>query len=492
MYDVLGAPTTDAEEFLDHEVMCGLLGLDTGTTIANEVCTEEAVVDPLGFPPLPGEDVVQRGSEIAPLRPVDDFNQTANLLNPQSCLASPISNEDSAPDTKPVALQNRGNDYVFGIGNPASVNVPGVYEAAKLEPLRPIQKPRISRTQTNKKSQTGVCQANRTSRQNITQKGYENRANQDASVSEHVLYTPVAVTDGIYGSTPGLSEAHGASDHDFSGLPEEFLREGQDIIPPIPGNQQSQDTYTAGGESVTFSKSSMGAFNPLHFESNFVFPGPGSTNKVVESYASANLQAAHLPPDETQISSALSFMDMFRIDSIPIPHPGDWKSPSLLSGRPHRDGTKSIPQNQQSKRRVQSKPRVRKPAASKRKMDETEANLSSFALGSSSAQTNLGKHGGGKPGRNGNSKKCDDILMPTVAGVSTIAVQPSRFCHICLRRAGRVTLLACGNALEGSCRKVVCEKCFESFGWDWAAALKPNSMWTCTHCRQAYVSMPPS
>lgn len=489
IYDVFGAPNTDAEKFLDDDVMCGLLGLDPGTTIAHEVCTQEAVVDPLAFQPLPGDDAVQRSSEITPLRQIEEFNQASSIFNPQSCLASPISNEDCPPETNPGAQHSRGNDYVFGIGNPASVNTPGVYEPAKLEPLKSVHKPHTSRTQAIKKSQTGAHQANRTSRQNSLRKGHESRADQEVTISDHLLYTPVAVTDGIYGNTPGLPEASGAANDDFPGLHGEFFTEEQGIIPPIPRNQQPQDMHNTGIESITYSKTSAGMFNPLRIDGNFIFPSPGPANKVVESTPVGNLQTAHLPADDPHLSSALSFMDMFRIDSIPIPHPGDWKTPSLFPGRPHSNGTKSLPQSQrQPKRKLPSKPRVRKPAPSKRKLNETEANLSSFALENNSTQMNLGNNGGGKSARGGNTKKCDDILMPTVDGVSTIAVQPSRFCHICLRRAGRVTLLACGNALEGSCRKVVCEKCFETFGWDWAAALKPNSMWTCTHCRQAYVS----
>lgn len=65
--------------------------------------------------------------------------------------------------------------------------------------------------------------------------------------------------------------------------------------------------------------------------------------------------------------------------------------------------------------------------------------------------------------------------------------QPSRFCHICLRRAERVALMACSRLRSGLCRKVVCEKCFEEFGYDWEAAALPRSGWTCTHCRQVYV-----
>lgn len=67
------------------------------------------------------------------------------------------------------------------------------------------------------------------------------------------------------------------------------------------------------------------------------------------------------------------------------------------------------------------------------------------------------------------------------------ANQPSRFCHICLRRAERVALMACSRLRSGLCRKVVCEKCFAEFGYDWEAAASPRSGWTCTHCRQVYV-----
>lgn len=67
------------------------------------------------------------------------------------------------------------------------------------------------------------------------------------------------------------------------------------------------------------------------------------------------------------------------------------------------------------------------------------------------------------------------------------STQPSRFCHICLRRAERVPLMACGRLRSGLCRKVVCEKCFIEFGYDWDVAASPNSNWLCPHCRKTYV-----
>lgn len=62
--------------------------------------------------------------------------------------------------------------------------------------------------------------------------------------------------------------------------------------------------------------------------------------------------------------------------------------------------------------------------------------------------------------------------------------QPSRFCHICLRRAERMPLMACARLRSGLCRKVVCERCFNDFGYNWRAAAAPDSGWTCTHCRK--------
>ena len=61
---------------------------------------------------------------------------------------------------------------------------------------------------------------------------------------------------------------------------------------------------------------------------------------------------------------------------------------------------------------------------------------------------------------------------------------PSRFCHICSRTAKKVELLACANLASGACRKVVCEKCFSEYNWDWKSAEKNRSSWQCTHCRR--------
>ncbi len=75
-------------------------------------------------------------------------------------------------------------------------------------------------------------------------------------------------------------------------------------------------------------------------------------------------------------------------------------------------------------------------------------------------------------------------LMEDIGGGWKGRSTPSRFCHICSRTAKKVELLACANLASGACRKVVCEKCFAEYKWDWKTAEKNRSSWQCTHCRR--------
>lgn len=61
---------------------------------------------------------------------------------------------------------------------------------------------------------------------------------------------------------------------------------------------------------------------------------------------------------------------------------------------------------------------------------------------------------------------------------------PSRFCHICSRTPKNVRLAVCSQILAGTCRKVVCEKCFGDYGFgNFADALNVRtSTWACPHC----------
>lgn len=69
-------------------------------------------------------------------------------------------------------------------------------------------------------------------------------------------------------------------------------------------------------------------------------------------------------------------------------------------------------------------------------------------------------------------------------GKSKIPQPPSQYCHVCLGKSSKVTVLACSNHARNVCRKVICYKCFITQGWDWDAALS-DAEWTCCHCRNA-------
>lgn len=61
---------------------------------------------------------------------------------------------------------------------------------------------------------------------------------------------------------------------------------------------------------------------------------------------------------------------------------------------------------------------------------------------------------------------------------------PSRFCHVCSRTPKNVRLAVCSKIKFGTCRKVICEKCFDQYDYgDFVKALDMNnSEWVCPHC----------
>lgn len=61
---------------------------------------------------------------------------------------------------------------------------------------------------------------------------------------------------------------------------------------------------------------------------------------------------------------------------------------------------------------------------------------------------------------------------------------PSRFCHVCSRTPKNVRLVKCCRIREGTCRKVICEKCFAEYKYgDFEQALKTEmTEWMCPHC----------
>lgn len=65
---------------------------------------------------------------------------------------------------------------------------------------------------------------------------------------------------------------------------------------------------------------------------------------------------------------------------------------------------------------------------------------------------------------------------------SVLRVKPAQFCHVCWRSTKRVEVAICSNIARSACRKVICQKCFHKFGWNFENASAPSSNWTCTHC----------
>jgi hypothetical protein len=62
------------------------------------------------------------------------------------------------------------------------------------------------------------------------------------------------------------------------------------------------------------------------------------------------------------------------------------------------------------------------------------------------------------------------------------------FIYVCCAFSGsrttrKVNNICCNNFKKGTCRKVICEKCFNDYGWDWARFTERPSEWICTHCR---------
>lgn len=58
----------------------------------------------------------------------------------------------------------------------------------------------------------------------------------------------------------------------------------------------------------------------------------------------------------------------------------------------------------------------------------------------------------------------------------------SNYCHVCCRARGRGDHMICSNVSHGTCRKVICSKCFSNFGWDWHTARSDPESWVCPHC----------
>lgn len=56
----------------------------------------------------------------------------------------------------------------------------------------------------------------------------------------------------------------------------------------------------------------------------------------------------------------------------------------------------------------------------------------------------------------------------------------SRFCHICARSGDGVPIFTCKNVEHAVCRKVICQRCIQKYGWETPA---DPTAFVCCHCK---------
>lgn len=66
---------------------------------------------------------------------------------------------------------------------------------------------------------------------------------------------------------------------------------------------------------------------------------------------------------------------------------------------------------------------------------------------------------------------------------STPSCTPSRFCHICTRSTRPTDIVVCGNVKRGTCRKIICHRCFNGLPSN-SQSSRHAGCWECTHCQK--------
>lgn len=66
---------------------------------------------------------------------------------------------------------------------------------------------------------------------------------------------------------------------------------------------------------------------------------------------------------------------------------------------------------------------------------------------------------------------------------STPSCTPSRFCHICTRSTRPTDIVVCGNVKRGTCRKIICHRCFNGLPSK-SQSPRHAGCWECTHCQK--------
>mmetsp|Transcript_3506 Transcript_3506/g.7599 ORF Transcript_3506/g.7599 Transcript_3506/m.7599 type:complete len:852 (-) Transcript_3506:131-2686(-) len=101
---------------------------------------------------------------------------------------------------------------------------------------------------------------------------------------------------------------------------------------------------------------------------------------------------------------------------------------------------------------------------------QTAASTGTASSGSASASASASASGSAEAGGGGGGERTEGGDLR------------SHYCHVCLRHSKTVRQVACSKLRLGHCRKVVCERCFAQFGWNWALACDESTAWLCPHC----------
>lgn len=497
-FNVFDATGSVSDDFLDGLVTSSLLGIDANLNSTTSAATGRAN----------GSDTsTDKPSSMRAINPQNNVHHSSSagegkaLRSHTSCIDSPISNEDTEAFT--------GNEYVFGIGNPPTVSGPGAPNQESMLPLGfklscNTQLPKFKNFSSKPKENIGTAASIaggknvRPSINSFSLRPAMQASEGEISMDQYLLSS--AQNNNNYSQSNGkFREAIGSTSGDMSLFFPDMLSEGfigHESASSTPNNYTSghhkqkissgqlvdlpeTPRKVSGRRVVTKAGNSHGSFMNVadHMTYNDVI-GTGPSSGV--------LGLAPTLPSGADPTHALSFLEMFRSEPST---PTEQKSqpqhqfPALVTSaggllnfrkkKRKADGAERSRNSQSQKWTSLPAPsRVITKGHSLVKEPESMMGIPDLAMLSN-------------PSSAGNTRLNQDVIPPRSTEHSGAnSVQPSRFCHICLRRAGRVTLLSCANALEGSCRKVVCKKCFETFSWDWEGAIQPNSRWSCTHCRQ--------
>lgn len=85
------------------------------------------------------------------------------------------------------------------------------------------------------------------------------------------------------------------------------------------------------------------------------------------------------------------------------------------------------------------------------------------------------------------TKAQDTYQRTTHPGPSGPSCTPSRFCHICTRSTRPTEVAICDNVKRGTCRKIICHRCFNGLP-DTSKRPSPSGSWQCTHCQKVSFS----